>query len=780
MNPQSETATEQTATAGDLTPTPTASTAPLIGIPDGWLAFGICLLLAAATWLVFGQTVHDQFVNFDDPAYIYENPIVQQGVTVAGLHWALTYGEIGHWHPLTWFSHMLDCQLYGLKAGGHHLTNVLLHLITVILLFLLLRKTTGFLWRSAFVAAVFAIHPLRAESVAWVAERKDVLSGVFFLLTLGAYVRSVRHPPSLIRYGAVLGFFTLGLLSKNMLVTTPFVLLLLDYWPLGRLTNATPQVWFHRVAEKIPLLVLSVLSCVATALVPEKMAAGDQLPFALRMENAVVSQVTYLWQLIHPTGLACLYPNPTSHLPLWQTAGSLAMILGITGVAYAFRRTRPWLIVGWLWCLGMMIPVMGIVQISYYSHADRYTYLPQIGLVLALTWLAAEVCAARPGRRLLLGGGAAVILTALIFRAHAQTAYWRNSEALWRHTLACTTDNLIAQNDLGDALVQQGQLEEAITRFQTALQIKPGYAEAHYNLGNALVQQGKAAEAIVQYQLAVQDKPTYVEARNNLANTLIKQGNLDEAIAQFQQALQLKPDRAESHYNLANALFQKGRMEEAVAQFQKVLQIEPGHAGALNNLGYAFLQMGRGDEAIAEFQQAVQLKPDRAEAHFNLGYALLQIGRVEEAITRFQKVLQLKPGYAEAHYHLADALVRQGKAEEAIAHYQQALKLKPNYLEAENDLAWELATDSRAAMRNGHEAVALAERANQLTRGADPDVVGTLAAAYAEAGRFEEAVVNVRQAIELARTAGQRNQLAPLNNELMLYQAGRPYHQDSQ
>src|SRR5208282_1350093 len=338
------------------------------GLHDRWTVPGVCLFLAVITFAVFGQTVHYGFVNCDDNRYVYENPVVQRGLTWEGFRWALTYGQIGHWHPLTWLSHMLDCQLYGLQAGGHHLTNLLLHTATAILLFLVLRRMTGFLWRSAFVAAVFAIHPLRVESVAWVAERKDVLSAFFFMLTLGAYVRYVRRPPSVVGYGAVVLCFALGLLSKNMLVTLPFVLLLLDYWPLNRLSGFTPQVLLQRVVEKIPLFMLTVVSCVATALVPEKLTAG-KLPFGLRLENAVVSYVTYLWQMLYPSGLACLYPNPTNHLPFWQVAGAVGLLLAISGVVWAFRQTHPCLVVGWLWYVGMMIPVIGIVQISYYAHA---------------------------------------------------------------------------------------------------------------------------------------------------------------------------------------------------------------------------------------------------------------------------------------------------------------------------------------------------------------------------------------------------------------------------
>ena len=677
------------------------------GLNERWAVLGVCIFLVAITWMVFGQTLGHEFVNYDDNLYVYENPAVQKGLTWEGFRWALTYGQIGHWHPLTWFSHMLDCQLYGLNAGGHHLTNVLLHTASVVLLFLVLRRMMGLrpeksigattpqagdLWRSALVAAVFAIHPLRAESVAWVAERKDVLSGLFFMLTLWAYARYVtsgkwlvtradpapspatRHPS--LFYCLVVLFFGLGLLSKNMLVTLPFVLLLLDYWPLNRLSSFTPRVVLRLVGEKLPLFVLTVGSCVVTSLVPEKMTSG-RLDFGLRLENAVVTYVTYLWQMIYPSGLACLYPNPVNSLPIWQVGGALGLLLAISGAAWVFRRTHPYIVVGWLWYVGMLIPVIGVVQISYYAHADRYTYLPQIGLYVLLTWGAAELCGGRRYCRLVLGGLAAVILAALIFGARTQASYWRNSESLWVHTLACTSDNYTAHNNLGDILYQKGKVDEAIAQYQTALKIKPDYPNAHYNLGNALLKKRRVDEAIGQYQTALKIKPNYAEARDNLGNVLFQRGRVDEAITQYQAALKIKPNDAKAHNNLGNALLQKGRGGEAITQ------------------------------------------------------------------------------------------------------YQAALKIKPAYPEALNNLARVLATFPQASLRNGGKAVELAQRANQLTGGGNPLILHTLAAAYAEVGRFGDAIRSAQKAIELAQAAGQKDLAAQLNSELKLYEAGLPFHEKS-
>jgi Flp pilus assembly protein TadD len=646
--------------------------------PSRWderrTVLGVCIFLATIVWAVFGQTLHHEFVSFDDGPYVYDNPIVQKGLTWEGFRWALTYSEIGHWHPLTWLSHMLDCQLFGVNAGEHHLTNVLFHTATVILLFLVLRQMTGALWRSAFVAAVFAIHPLRVESVAWVAERKDVLSGMFFMLTLGAYVSYVRHPRSAVRYSAVLLFFALGLLSKNMLVTLPFVLLLLDYWPLKRVSDFSPRVLLRLVAEKIPLFMLTVASCVATALVSEKVAADNRLSFALRLENAVTSYVTYLWQMIDPTGLACLYPNPANDLPLWQVAGALVLLVALSVAAFAFRKTQPSFFVGWLWYLGMMIPVIGIVQISYYSHADRYTYLPQIGIYLLLTWSAMDLLR---NHRAVLAGVATIILAALIFCARTQTAYWQNSESLWAHALACTSDNYIAHNSLGNVLFQKGRVDEAIVQFQQVLKIKPDYIDAHLNLGNALLQKG----------------------------------SMDEAIVQYEQVLQIKPDDALAHSNLGAALYQKGNL----------------------------------DGAIAQYRQALQSDSNSTLARINLANALLQKGTLAEAVTQIQKLSQINP----------------------------------DTLEVQNDLAWTLATAPQASLRNGNQAVELAQQVNQLTGGTNLIFLRTLAAAFAETGRFADARQSAQKAIDLARAAGQTNLVNQISGELKLYAASVPFHQET-
>ena len=553
---------------------------------------GICILLAAMVWAVFGQTLRHEFVNYDDNQYVFQNPEVIQGLTLRGIAWAFTYAQIGHWHPVTWLSHMLDCNLYGLNPWGHHLTSVLLHGIAAILLFLVLNEMTGALWRSAFVAAVFAIHPLRVESVAWIAERKDVLSGVFFMLTLWAYVRYVRGVHTLICYTLMVILFALGLMSKGMLVTLPFVLLLLDYWPLGRLKVDAPdgrriplrELWLPLlclIREKIPLFVLSAISCIMTNLSPEE---ATKLAHYSPIGNAVMSCVTYMRQMIYPVDLAIPYPYPSNGWPVAEVVLAAAFLAAISILSVVFWRTRPYFIVGWLWYLGMLVPVLGFVQISYYSHADRYTYLPQIGLYLLLTWAVADLSAGLPFRREALGGLGTIAITALMLCAHKQASYWQDSQTLWTHTLDCGQDSYYAHDNLGATLLEKGRVDEALYHFQRAMEINPNTAEIQFNFANALLQNGEVGQAISHYRKALEISPGYAEAHYAIALALVKAGETDEAIAHFNTALDTNPDDAEIHNNLAAALLKAGRRGEAIAHYKKALEIQPNYMEAQNNL----------------------------------------------------------------------------------------------------------------------------------------------------------------------------------------------------
>jgi protein O-mannosyl-transferase len=592
-----------------------------------WPTIGVCIFLAAITWMVFGQTLGYDFINYDDQNYVYENAKITGGLNLAGIAWAFSHVHAQNWHPLTTISHMLDCQLYGLKAGGHHFTNVLLHIVAVLLLFAVLREMTGALWRSAFVAAVFAIHPLHVESVAWVAERKDVLSAVFFMLTLGAYVRYARAP-SIARYLAVAALFALGLMSKPMLVTIPFVLLLLDYWPLKRFPPATSVTskgkwlaWWERqslprrlILEKIPLIGLSAISGTVTFLA-QRQALGwtEDLPVSLRFNNAMVTYIAYIWQMLWPAELAVFYPHPENRVPLWEIILALAVLVAITLTGIVLRRKRPYFITGWLWYLGMLVPVIGVIQVGWQGHADRYTYLPQIGLYVLVAWTIADLSASSLHQRRIATVGAAILLGALAWRARNQASFWRNSETLWTHTLAVTADNDVADNNLGIIFLGRGQVDEAISRFQAAVDLRPENAPAHDNLAKAFLQKGQVADAMLHYRKLLEIQPDNVEGRNILGTVLIRQGRVREAIDQWQETLVMQPENGNAKSNLAwvFATYPEESIRngtQAVQLAAQALQLSGGkNAIILRTLAAAYAESGRFAEAVHTAQRGLEL-----------------------------------------------------------------------------------------------------------------------------------------------------------------------------
>ena len=687
-------------------------------------------------WVVYGQTLHHKFVCYDDNVYVYENPVVEKGLTMPGIAWAFTFGKTDYWHPLTWISHMLDCQFYGLEPGGHHLTNVLLHAASAVLLFLVLRQMTGALWRSAFVAAVFAVHPLHVESVAWVSERKDVLSGLFFMLTLWAYAHYVRGPRSPARYLPVVILFAAGLMCKGMLVTLPFLLLLLDLWPLGRLrVEGKQESIFRLVLEKIPLFALSAASCVITSLMPEKVAALNRLAFSLRMENAVASCIIYLRQMVWPADLAVPYPYPAGGFPQGGVIAALALLAAISAAAFVFRKQRPWLAVGWLWYLGMLLPVIGIVQIGTYARADRYTYLPQIGLYIVVTWLAAEACRRLRLPRLVPASLATIILATLIWSARVQASWWKDDYSLWTHTLSVMPGNAVAHNNLGYDLELKGRVDEALDQYRKALLTEPDYPEAHNNLGNALLEKNEQ----------------------------------DAAIAEFRKALQIMPDYASAHNNLGNALLQKGEVDDAIVHLQRAVELSPGYVQAENNLGNAMNAKNDVKSAMIHYRKAVDISPGYAPAHVNLANTLLLSGRADEAEIEYRKALDINPGLADAHGNLGNILLEKGMPGEAAAQLQEALKIDPDYPEAENSLAHILATSTQDSLRDGTRALELASRANRSTGDGNPLVLGTLAAAYAENGRFTEAMETAQKAMDIATSRGDARTARSLQEQIALY-----------
>jgi tetratricopeptide (TPR) repeat protein len=615
--------------------------------------------LATITWVVFGQALGHGFVNYDDPSYVYENPTVSKGLTLDGLKWAFTHSHARNWHPLTTLSHMVDCQLFGLKPAGHHFTSLLLHTVTVLLLFFVFWQMTRAYWRSAFVAAVFAIHPLRVESVAWVAERKDVLSGLFFVLTLAAYVRYVRER-TIVRYSLVVLFLALGLMSKPMLVTLPLVLLLLDYWPLDRFLQSRSgkshsQLILPLLIEKVPLLVLSAASCLVTFLVQKSGGAqAESLPFTWRVSNALVAYITYIWQMIWPLKLAPIYPHPEGRLPALLVAGALVILLIVTVLVFLRRRKTPYLVTGWLWYLGMLVPVIGIVQVGAQGLADRYTYLPQIGLYLLVTWTLADLTPAWRYRRELLGAGSALVLAALGWTAWVQTSLWRDSETLWTHTLAVTEENEVAHNNLGEVLDKRGQLEDALSHYEKALEIRSHkqtsrydflLALTHSNLGTALRRKGRLDDAIGHYQKAVEFQPDYGEGYFGLGAALTEKGWLDDAIDAYRKAITLDPENAGAYLGLATALLRAGRQDEAIVQYEKALEIAPQALVALNNLAWVFATSGdpsirNGPKAVRLAEQAIRITGDDPFYLHKLAAAYAAVGDFPKALDVAGRAMQ--------------------------------------------------------------------------------------------------------------------------------------------
>ncbi|HEY1663697.1 MAG TPA: tetratricopeptide repeat protein, partial [Verrucomicrobiae bacterium] len=582
----------------------------------------VCIGLAAMVLVVFGQTLRNGFFNYDDILYVTANPHVTRSFTWAGIKWAFTSCRpAGFWFPLTWLSYMLDGTLYGLNAGGFHFTNILLHAATTILLFLALNQMTGTLWRSALVAAIFAVHPLRVESVAWVAERKDVLSGLFFMLTLLMYARYVREGA---RYRSrpyilMIIFALLGLMAKPMLVTLPFVLLLLDYWPLQRFTFQSSPIVFRRLLfEKLPLFALAVAASVLAFFSQKSGHALFPVPFGLRLENALVSHGRYLMKMFWPDHLAVLYPYPTQ-IPWWEImAGGSLLLVGTVTVILLARRF-PWLFFGWFWHLGMLLPVIGIVQVGRQAMADRFTYLPQIGVYVALVWGINALATSWRIPRFALGIAAAMIIATSMACSINQISYWRNSESLWTHALACTPPNPIAQFELGLALDVDGRRSEAIEHYRQTLKIDPEYPSAWTCLGHALFEEGQVDESVDCMNRAIQIQPGDFQNYSILGTALAKEGKAVEAIDAYRKALELQPDNPEVCFHLAELLASQKQFTEAIQDYELALHWQPDYPEAQNALADALAAQSQFEEAIGHYQAAIQSKPDYVMAHYNLG-----------------------------------------------------------------------------------------------------------------------------------------------------------------
>ncbi len=675
----------------------------------------VCVGLAVLTLIAFWQAIHAQFVAFDDGLYVTRNPHLQ--LSPANITWAFTSSYAGNWHPLTWLSHMVDVQLFGLNPKGHHLTNLLLHVLNTILLYLFLARYTARLWPAAFVAALFAIHPLHVESVAWISERKDLLSTTFCILTLWAYARYVHRvsqaPPSVTHSGLALprfradasktyllalAFFALGLMSKPMLVTVPFLLLLLDFWPLNRFRSSTPNqsstaaadptsqpvTWRSLVYEKIPFFGLALLVSTITFQVQEQGHAFLlQLPFTSRLANAFVSYAKYLGKTFWPTDLAVFYPHPDTRYPQssqWPLPFVLLTALALLAISLFvwWRRSRlPWVFTGWFWFIGTLVPVIGIVQVGTQAMADRYTYLPLVGIFIALVWSASELLTRVPAFRLpLVGLGCAALLICLPLTAR-QVGYWQDTSHLFEHALQVAPDNAPAHFHLGSIAGGNGRFDLASAHFQAAIKADPSYSDAYYSLGLLL-----------------------------------------EGI---------------------------GKRQEAIELYRAGLSVAPWHSLLHNRLGMAYWAAGQRNDALEQCAEAVRLSPELADAHYNLGMMFYAMGN----------------------------------SEQAAKHLLQAVRLNPEDAESLNRLAWLLATSPNDSLRNGSDAVKLAQRACDKDQAGQLRYRVTLAAAYAEAGRFDQAISTSENILNLAQQQGQTNLVASIESKLSLYRAHQPFHESS-
>ena len=592
----------------------------------------VCLLLIAVTIFVYRPVKDYGFVDYDDNQYVYENRHVQKGLTLDGAIWAFSTVHASNWHPLTWLSHMLDCELFGSNAGLHHLTNLVFHVVNALLLLVILRRMTGDFWQSSVVAGLFALHPMHVESVAWIAERKDVLCTVFWMLTIWGYISWVERPNA-VRYVSSLSFFALGLMAKPMVVTLPFVLILLDFWPLGRLKNNPPGDDAHPhwrtlcklTREKLPFFMLTAASCAVTFYAQNHRGVVVPLaaiPFGHRVANAFVSYANYLIKMFYPFRLAVLYPHPGT-LPWATVTGTVLLFVLITLLAVKSTNKAPWFTVGWFWFAGTLVPVIGLVQVGRQAMADRYAYIPLIGLFIIIAWGVGEFMKGWPGKK-----GWLAVLSIALFSASAQTTrgqiqYWKNSMTLFTHALDVNSNNWLAHYSLGLAFSHKGRTDDAIDHYRQSLRINPNYEKALINLGLALFHKGQTDDAIRHYRQALSIRPDLEKAHNNLGTALLHKGRTDDAIECYRRAIRINPDYAKAHYNVGLALFHKGQTDEAIRHYLRALGIRPDYVDAHNNLAAAFFRRGNVLLAVKHLREAIQLDPNDVDARKNLTIVLM-------------------------------------------------------------------------------------------------------------------------------------------------------------
>ena len=647
----------------------------------------IMLGLTIATLLVYWQVQHHDFINYDDPWYV-GNPIVRNGLSWEGVRWAFQSTMATNWHPMTWLSHMLDFQLFGKQPSGHHLTSLFFHIACTLLLFLTLKEMTATYWRSAFVAAMFALHPLHVESVAWVAERKDVVSAFFWFLTLAVYVEYVKRPARG-KYLAALFFYILGLMAKPMVVTLPFALILLDFWPLKRIPSAELQrhrIWSAirpLVREKIPFFACSLLSSVITYYVQQKGGAVSSLqivPVSVRITNAFISYAEYLDKTLWPRELAVFYPYPDTIL-LSKALGAALIALFISVFAMYSIRRIPYLFVGWFWYLGTLVPVIGLVQVGIQAAADRYTYLPLVGIFLVLSWGVEEVSRMLPYRRVILSACALLLLGHWSVTSWSQVSYWKNDISLFEHALSVTRGNAVAHNNLGGSLAKAGRHDEAMQHYQEALRINPSYSSAINNVGTQLVRRGQSEEAIQYFRRAIQTNPLNDTAHINLAVQLAKAGipeSRAEAVRHLFEALRIDPLSFIAHYHLGMLLLPTNT-QTAIAHFEEAIRLNPEYGMAHYQLGIIYSRKNAPERALYHYREALKCDndPQLDFLHKSLADQLLLQGKKDEALIEMKTALRINPLSAVNHFNVGSFLMIQGRTEEARHHFGEALRLDP-------------------------------------------------------------------------------------------------------
>ncbi len=709
----------------------------------------ICAGLVLCCFVIYGQTLRHDFVSYDDGLYVTGNQHVLAGLSWANAVWAFTTERAMYVHPLTWMSHMLDCDLYGLRPWGHHLTNILFHALNAVLLFLVLARMTGGIWPGALAAALFAVHPLHVESVAWVAERKDVLSMLFWTAGLGAYAWH-RRCPGVWRYLATALLFLLGFLSKPMVVTFPFVLLLLDYWPLGRVDRTASLGGMAKrmtglAAEKTALFLMTAAMCgvtVAMQVRGDNLAFGEKVPFAARCANALVVYVLYLVKTAWPFGLAVYYPHPLSR-PAWQVAGAVVVLAAITLLVLREARRRPYLLVGWLWYLGTLVPVIELVQAGSFSHADRYTYIPLIGIFIMAAWGLDDL---RKSFRIpvpAVAATATLLVAAYTAAAAHQTAYWKNSETLFRRALDVTADNPLARNNLGAALTDQGRRDEAREEFNRALELDPRYTRSIDNLGLLLYQENKPLEAAQKHREALAVNPNHLAANLNLAAALLKLKQYDEARTYYEKAVALDPESARALSDLGGYWLAMGNPGKALDVFGKLLRLNPRNREACMALGEMLTDQGKLGEASEYYGRVLRAYSHDAQAAYCLGTIMTAMNRTAEAEALFRRALRWKPGFPEALNNLAGILARSNRQDEAVALYEQAIAENPRFAEAHNNLASLLAAGGKM-----EEALARYRQALEI----DPAYLNArlnMANLLMQTGRKESALEELRKVLEI-------------------------------